>query len=170
MCATTTITATTENAEEIAKLEADLQKRAHRILKHMNDGHTDSIKAYSLAFGEDPRCAAETDSAILTGLDRVGFWLEVVLKDGTSLQQVRVPYQGTVASAKDLHMEAVNMHRQAYDKLGYRYKISTGYYTQVGKMVGFQVYKKVKANPAETAGIALGVAAIVGGIAAHRRR
>jgi Protein of unknown function (DUF2470) len=125
----------------------------------MNEDHADSIKAYALAFGEfnnnnnnntddvdveDDNTAIE--SAKLTGLDRYGFWLEVTLKDGSKIENVRVPYQGSIKSSKDLHMEAVSMHRLAYDKLGIKYKIQNGYYKQVAKMAALQLYKKVKKN------------------------
>ena len=56
----------------------------------MSDGHLGSIKAYALAFGEHPRCAAETGHAKLLGLDMYGFFLQVTLMDGTILDDARV--------------------------------------------------------------------------------
>ena len=151
------------------ELEKELQQRAPRVLKHMNEDHDDSIKAYSLAFGEHPRCSKETSSAILTGLDRYGFLLQVTLNDGSVLEQVRVKYQGSVTCAKDLHKEAIYMHRLAYDKLGYKYKLVNGYYTQVVKMIGAKSTKTIKSNPIP---FAVAAVAIVGGMALilHRRR
>ena len=106
---TTTTTESTDNGAENDKLEEELQQRAPRVLKHMNDDHEDSIKAYALAFGEYPSSSSKTEKidvnyAKITGLDRHGFFLRVTLKDGTILDNVRVPYQGSVTCAKDLHM------------------------------------------------------------------
>jgi len=154
----TTATTTKQDQEE---LEAELQKRAPRVIKHMNDDHMDSVKAYSMAFGEHPRCVKETKSAILTGLDREGFVLQVTLDDETVLENVRVRYQGQVKTAKDLHMEAIGMHRKAYDKLGVWYKLSNGYYTQAAQMVGFQLYKNAKKQPREVVALSVGSAAIL---------
>lgn len=148
--------------EEEQRLEADLAKAASRVCNHMNKGHTASIKAYSLAFGEHERCN-ETESAILTGLNRHGFQLQVTLQDGTVLDNVLVPYQGKVTSSSDLHMEAISMHKKAFNQLGVWYKAHNGYYSTAAKMIGFGIYKKVKGKPL----IAVGVVgcAIAGGAA-----
>ena len=164
-----TINAEETLTEEEKLLEEDLQKRATRVLNHMNGDHSDSVKAYSMAFGEHPRCATETDHAKLTGLDRHGFFLQVTLKDGTTLDDIRVPYQGEVTSSKDLHKEAVGMHRKAYDQLGYWFKIRNGYYVQVAKMIGFQTYKKAKKHPVEVSAVAVAAASTVAWVTITRR-
>jgi len=79
------------------------------------------------------------------------------------LHDVLVPYQGKVNSASDLHMEAISMHRKAFDQLGVWYKARNGYYSTAARMIGFGIYKKVKDKPI----IAIGFigCAIAGGAA-----
>jgi len=156
-----------EHETNAADLEKELQKRAPRVMSHMNGDHQDSIKAYALAFGDRPECV-DTESAILTGLDSKGFKLEVTLKNGTKLEDVRVPYQGEVTSGKDLHMMAIKLHRLAYDKIGFVYKIKNGYYKQVAQMVGFQAYKKVKGMSGTTGFLTVAIIAVFGGAFASR--
>merc|ERR1719491_1504123 len=155
---------TTNNADDDNNiLEQELQKRAPRVMSHMNRDHQDSIKAYALAFGNHPECV-NTHSALLTGLDRHGFVVQVTLLNGRTLDNVRVPYSGTVTSGKDLHTMAIQMHRLAYDKIGFVYKIKNGYYKQVAAMVGFQVVKKMKGRAGGMVGVlAVAIVAIVGG-------
>mmetsp|Transcript_30572 Transcript_30572/g.36347 ORF Transcript_30572/g.36347 Transcript_30572/m.36347 type:complete len:173 (-) Transcript_30572:344-862(-) len=160
---------TKEDESNNAALEKELQKRAPRVMSHMNGDHQDSIKAYALAFGDHPDCV-NTESAILTGLDRNGFLLEVTLSNGTKLDNVRVPYVGDVTSGKDLHMMAIKLHRLAYDKIGFVYKIKNGYYKQVAQMIGFQAYKKMKGRPGTTGALTVAIIAILGGTFASRLR
>merc|ERR1712194_181039 len=125
------------NNEDSDALEKDLQKNAARVMNHMNKDHSDSVRAYAMAFGKDPRCFKETEHATIVALDCEGFLLDVTLTDGTTISKVRVPYQGKVTAAKDLHKEAVSMHRLSYGKLGVWFKIRSGYYQQVTKMIAF---------------------------------
>lgn len=152
------------------QLEEELQKRAPRVIKHMNDDHVDSIIAYVLAFGNCPRCDESTiETACLTGLDRTGFFVQVTLKNNRgTVDNIHIPYQSPVTSPRDLHMEAVRMHRQAYDQLGVAYKLRHGYYQQVTKMIAFHGYKQVKANPTTT--LTAVAAVVVAGVLAWRRR
>jgi hypothetical protein len=138
---------------DMIQLEADIQKGAPRVMRHMNADHSDSLKAYALAFGQDPN-ADQTQSAILTGLDVEGFWLELTLRDGRKVKDVLVPYDRRIQSAKELHQIAVDMHMAAFTKLGVLYKVQSGYYTTAFKMMGFQAYKLVKKRPYETAAFA----------------
>jgi len=151
---------TKEENDTAMQLEKELQKHAPRVINHMNRDHRDSIKAYALAFGDHPKCT-DTASALLTGLDREGFTLDVTLADGTTLRGVRVAYRGEVTKGKDLHTVAVSMHRAAYDKIGVVYKVRHGYYQQVAKMIGFLAYKKVNARPGK-AMLAVSCAAVAG--------
>ena len=138
------------DAVDMAVLELDLQKSAPRVMKHMNEDHAASLKAYALAFGEHPD-AGRTKSAIMTGLDTEGFILELTLADGSVVEDVLVPYDRRIQSAKELHKIAVDMHIQAFAKLGVVYKITSGYYTTAFQMIGLQAYKKAKKRPYETA-------------------
>lgn len=163
------------DSDDGVNLEVELQKRAPRVISHMNEDHADSLQAYVLAFGEVDKHLEDgaIASAQLTGLDRYGFWLDVTLTDGSVISKVRVPFQGKVTSAKDLHGEAIRMHRLAYDKLGVLYKLRHGYYPQVMKMIGFQTYKKVrKQDPlvvlASTAAV-LAVVVAAGSVTVWRR-
>jgi len=159
---------TKKNEINTMDLEKELQKRAPRVISHMNGDHQDSIKAYALAFGNNPECV-NTESAILTGLDRDGFILEVTLKNGTQLKNVRVPYQGDVTCGKDLHTIAIKLHRMAYDKIGVIYKIKNGYYKQGAKMIGFQAYKKARERPGTIGMLTVLTIAVFGGAIASRR-
>lgn len=134
----------------------------------MNKDHKDSIKAYALAFGDHPECA-NTESAILTGLDGEGFLLEVTLKNGARLENVKVPYQGDVTCGKDLHTAAIGLHRMAYDKLGYVFKVKSGYYGQVVKMIGFQAYKKARGRPGTIGVVSVATIAAIVGVVSSRR-
>ncbi|KAG7354846.1 DUF2470 domain containing protein [Nitzschia inconspicua] len=134
---------------DIVQLEADIQKSAPRVMKHMNADHAASLKAYALAFGEHPD-ASKTQSATLTGLDVEGFWLDLTLEDGTTVSNVLVPYDRRIQSAKELHAIAVDMHTAAFAKLGVVYKIQSGFYTQAFKMMGVQTYKSAKKRPFQT--------------------
>ena len=143
----------TDDAVEVvdmAVLEADIQRSAPRVMKHMNEDHAASLKAYALAFGKHPD-AAKTQSAIMTGLDTEGFILELTLTDGSKVEDVLVPYDRRIQSAKELHQIAVDMHIQAFAELGVVYKITSGYYTTAFKMIGLQAYKKAKKRPYEAA-------------------
>jgi Protein of unknown function (DUF2470) len=134
---------------DMVQLEADIQKSAPRVMSHMNADHATSLKAYALAFGQHPD-AAKTQSAILTGLDVEGFWLELTLVDGTKISDVLVPYDRRIQSAKELHQIAVDMHVAAFAKLGVLYKIQSGYYSNAFKMIGAQAYKSAQKRPYRT--------------------
>ncbi|KAL3911489.1 MAG: hypothetical protein SGILL_007262, partial [Bacillariaceae sp.] len=116
-------------------------------MRHMNQDHGDSLKAYALAFGLHPD-AKRTKSAVLTGLDTEGFILELTLDDGvTKVADVMVPYDRRIQNSKELHKIAVDMHVKAYAELGVVYKITSGYYATAVKMMGFQAYKTAKKRP-----------------------
>merc|ERR1712216_204063 len=72
-----------------------------------------------------------------------------------------------INSAKDLHVTAVRMHRNAYDKLGILYKAKNGYYKQVMKFIAFKSYKMIRnsvpstTNASKVAVAAVGVATVV---------
>ena len=116
-----------------------LQEVAPAFIEKMNGSYPEIVKAYSMVYGDHPSCMTETESAIITGLDRDGFVLDVTLKTNGNkdmaavLKDIRVPYQGKVKSADDLEAEAESMYKQACDKLGYMYKAQNGYYTKAAK-------------------------------------
>jgi hypothetical protein len=137
---------------DMAQLEVDIQKSAPRVIRHMNEDHSVSLKAYALAFGQHAD-AGRTKSAVLTDLGTEGFILELTLNDGSKVEDVLVPYDRRIQSAKELHQIAVDMHMKAFAELGVAYKIISGYYTTAFKMIGLQAYKKVKKIPYETAAV-----------------
>lgn len=132
---------------DMVQLEADIQKSAPRVMRHMNEDHGASLTAYALAFGQHPD-AGKTQSAILTSLDTEGFWLELTMQDGTTkISNVLVPFDRRIQSAKELHAIAVDMHVAAFSKLGVVYKITSGYYSNAFKMMGTQAFKAAKKRP-----------------------
>jgi hypothetical protein len=172
MSSTTTATAAEKKDEDdvvvdMEQLEMDIEKSAPRVIKHMNNDHPESVKAYALAFGDHPRCS-QTQSALLTGLDVDGFVLQITLRNGTTIQNVHVPYDRRIQDAKELHQIAVDMHVKAYEKLGVWYKITSGYYKKAIQMMSFQAYKKAKQRPVEsiviatTVTVGLGIVSLYG--------
>lgn len=148
-----------------------LQEVAPSFLKRMNESHSDIIEAFSMAFGDHVRCSLETDSAVLTGLDRDGFLLDVTLKTQNGIKEmaailrdVRVPYQGEVKSVEDLYVVAERMQKQAFDKLGFLHKARNGYYPKAAKKSLIQTFKAAKANPMKTGAVAAGMLAFGIGI------
>jgi hypothetical protein len=163
--ATTSSSTSTSAVVSPSSLEDDIQKSASRVMNHMNMDHADSLKAYVLAFGTPVEDCIHCESAILTGLDRYGFILEIIVKGNndtngttdptkgennnddkmlrrrTTTKTVRVPYDRPLESAKELHQVAVRMHLAAYNKLGVWYKIRTGYYSRAFKMIGSEMNK-----------------------------
>ena len=148
-----------DDGDLLTALDADIQKSAPRVMKHMNEDHADSLKAYVLAFGTPTEICQRCESAILTGLDIDGFILDIIVRndrndnDDEKQQQVtvRVPYDRPIQSAKDLHQVAVRMHILAYKKLGVWYKIRTGYYNRAFRMMGAELNKILgKAKASET--------------------
>jgi hypothetical protein len=149
---------------DMDQLEADLQKSAPRVIRHMNEDHPDTVRAYSIAFGDHPLCV-QTKSAILTGLDVDGFVLEVTLPDGTTVPNVHVPYDRRIRNAKELHSIAVDMHTKAYDKLGTWYKVTSGYYTTALRRIGVQTIKSARTRPLESAVVVVAAVALGIGMA-----
>eukprot|EP00536_Pseudo-nitzschia_multiseries_P006847 jgi/Psemu1/304416/fgenesh1_kg.151_\ len=171
----------------VAKLEAEIQKHAPRVTKHMNEDHEDSLVAYVLAFAtgieggdnnsddEDPSLLAKVRnrelaiaSARLTALDTDGFLLEVAVVVGEGdarrvlLSNVRVPYDRPIKSARELHAIAVAMHRTAYDQLGVLYKVEHGYYRRVWEMAAHTAQKALAKRKRALVAVA-GVVAMAGG-------
>lgn len=136
------------------ELDMALQDEAPAIIKDMNENHQDVLVALSMAFGDHPRCFKETDSAVLTGIDRDGFLLDVTLKTQNGnkemaaiLKDVRVKYQGPVKTVEDMHKEQKSLPQLAFDKLGYKYKVVNGYYTKTIKESIKDTYEVAKASP-----------------------
>jgi Protein of unknown function (DUF2470) len=148
--------------DPVVMLEEDLRRIEPRILRHMNEDHPDSLRAYVLAFGTPTVESRGCQSAVLTGLDSRGFVLEIVTTTTatssttmppsvTTTATVRVPYDRPPRTAGDLHGTAVRMHTMAYSKLGFWYKIRTGYYNKAVRLMGNEMNKILgKAKATET--------------------
>ena len=148
------------------ELEADIAKHAKRVISHMNDDHGDSIKAYARAYGGEPKA----ESAVITSVNVDGFVLNVVLPGGVTKQGVLVRYTSPLCSAKDLHKVAVAMHFSAYSKLGFAYRLSSGYYVTAAAMVWSHGSKAVMKRPCLSLAALGGVVAVAAAAANRRSR
>jgi len=124
----------------VSQLETDLAKHAPRVITHMNDDHADGLVAYARAFGNPP--CPDAVGAVLVGVESAGFVLRVSLPADRTVEHVRVAYPQPLESARDLHKVAVQMYFQAFDKLGFVYKVQHGYF-QTGFQMGSQASASV---------------------------
>jgi hypothetical protein len=147
------------------ELEAEIAKSADRVMKHMNEDHGDSIKAYARAYGGEP----EATAAVISGLNAEGFVLTVTLPGGVTKPGVLVPYTTPLSSAKDLHKVAVAMHFSAHNELGYVYKLSSGYYLTAAKMVWSQGSKAVMKRPCFSFAVVGSVGAVAAAVSRRGR-
>jgi len=160
-----------DSAVDIGQLQRDVQKRAPRVMKHMNDDHPGSIRAYACAFGifQDPEHQHEVKRAKITDVEVDCFILEVVLNDGQVLQGIQVPYTKRITDAKQLHGIAIDMHLKSFDKLGVGYKIRNGYYTQAVSMISDKLYRKYPKTSVGLMSVTMGAIVILGGLAIQSR-
>ena len=106
-------------------MEADLQKHASRVCKHMNEDHGDSLLAWAHHYA-GLRTATEAKSV---GLTASGFLLDVTLGDGRIVPNVLVKYQPPIQKAVEVRKAAVAMHFEAFHGLGVGYKLRHGFYS-----------------------------------------
>lgn len=109
--------------EELAALDAALEKSSARVAAHMNDDHAQSLLAYAHYYARLP----DATGAKMVGMSAKGFDLEVTLANGSS-ERVLVPYNEPLTSAADVRKRAVAMHMAAFHGLGFRYKLLNGFY------------------------------------------
>ena len=100
-----------------------------RISKHMNDDHSDSLLAWAHFYAKLPTATHAT----ATTLTDQGFGLDVTLANGT-VTPATIPFDPPLKSASDVRKVAVAMHFAAYNALGFRYKLTMGFYSGVARM------------------------------------
>lgn len=111
-------------------LDADLNRVAGRVIKHMNDDHASSNRAFSRFYAGLP-----ATSAVMVGLDARGFVLDVSTAGGGVERGVLIPFDSPLAAASDVRKAAVRMHFAAFHGLGARYKLANGYYSGAARQV-----------------------------------
>lgn len=94
-------------AEEYYQAEPDpLADIAAEILQHMNADHADSLILLAKVFGN-----VETEEAVMTSVDRLGF--QVRLKTGERVYGTRIPFIREVRTPQEARTVLMEMVRQA---------------------------------------------------------
>ena len=121
----------------------------------MNEDHADSIKAYLRHF-----CKLDAEKGELTAISEKGMTMTATLVDGTVKSGVFLAYSGgPLKSASSIRSVVVAMHREAYDALGFGYKLDNGYYQRIAGHIANGIAKSQKAQIAIGA-ILVGVVAV----------
>jgi hypothetical protein len=100
-----------------------LNKSSARVCAHMNADHSGSVLAYAHRW-YDP----EATAAVMTHLNKRGFVLSVMVPKKGTVEDVLIPYTSPLTKASQVRKIAVQMHVEAFNGLGFRYKWKTGYY------------------------------------------
>ena len=106
-----------------AALDAELAKSASRVISHMNKDHPNSVLAYAHHY-------LNLDTATrarMIGLTSEGFEVSATLDDGQVVQRL-VRYSSPLERAAGVHKLAVAMHFEAFNALGFRFKLRHGYF------------------------------------------
>merc|ERR1712061_117543 len=106
------------------ELESSLASSKKRIVDHMNEDHGDSLLVYARHYGQ----LDTATSSVITDLNSKGMTLDVTLA-GSRKETIFVPYTRALTSAKDIRPVVVDMHHEAYNALGFLYKLRNGYYS-----------------------------------------
>ena len=94
-------------ADDYRAVEADpLADMAASVIQHMNDDHADALVLMARHFAG---CAAE--AARMTGVDRLGYDVQAVLKDGE--QGFRVPFIRPATNGHEVRKVLTEMAQQA---------------------------------------------------------
>ena len=119
------------------KVNSDLAKRADKIITHMNLDHEDSIKAYLRYYAK----LGDATGGKITSISSAGLTLNATLlpQNTESKERIKegifVAYpSGKLENAAHAKTVLIEMHKEAYSKLGIRYKLENGYYKMI---VGF---------------------------------
>ena len=135
-----------------------LARSSARVCTHMNEDHGESLLAYAHYYANLPGAKAARMTAVLPR----GFEIEV--EDNGKTQTVVVPYLTPLKSAGEVRKQAVEMHHEAFARLGFAYRVCNGYYARALRMAT----KQVKVDGVWIAGV--GIAAAVVGLLAVRSR
>ena len=127
---------------------------AARVTRHMNEDHGDSCLAWAHHYAQLPGAT----SARMTGLTASGFKLDVTLPDGL-VQSALIPYRPALTEAKQVRKVAVAMHFEAFNALGFWYKLKNGFFSGAAKQAWTHLPPKLRM--AVRASAAVLVAAIV---------
>jgi hypothetical protein len=142
------MSATRPSADDGNKVQLALEKSAQRIITHMNADHGDSIKAYLHHYA----CLDTAVKGELTAISVVGMTITATLECGKTVADVFVPYaSGALESAGAIRSVVVAMHKEAYGKLGYLYRLQNGYYTTAAGHIIGALKKSRKAQVGVTA-------------------
>ena len=144
----------------MGELSEALAKSERRITTHMNEDHADSLLAYA-------RWYAKLDSALsaeMATLNAKGFVLTVTMADGTVRSNVLIPYNKPLTGAGEVRKVAVQMHFEAYNKLGFGFKWSQSFYSRAAKQAWTHMPARVKLTAVASLAIA-----VVGAAVATRR-
>lgn len=127
--------------EEEKELAEALEPHKKRIVNHMNGGHLDSV----LAFAHHYAGLDMATDAKITDLTIKGMTLDVTLKDGSTMEKL-VPFTRSVSGVKDVRPIVVEMHNEAFNALGFLYKLQHGYYLSMATHALEDVTKSRKAQ------------------------
>jgi len=122
----------------------------------ISQDHADSLRAYAAFYLRK----TGTTNAIIVDIVIDGFMLQC-----DNDEAFLIPFSRPLTSAKDIRKIAVEMHNEAYDGMGYIYKLHTGFYSHKIKIGGKMIAKKYPAAP-----IALGVLSLSVAVFVARRR
>ena len=82
------------------------------VIAHMNADHADAMVLYARAFSK----ATEVTAASMTGVDRYGFEMSVMTKQGP--RPVRLAFARPVSTAEEVRAALISMVKDARSKLG----------------------------------------------------
>jgi len=136
--------------------------RGPQIIAHMNEDHADSILVYALHYaGFDGTTRPRASQASITSVDYDGLLLSVEATDGSVHEDVRVRYpRGRIKEEQLVRKVVVEMHHEAYKKLGLLYQARSGYlYKSLIRDGGLLKDKKKLALAAAVVGVFAGLAA-----------
>ena len=126
----------------MGSLEEGVAKMRGRVVGHMNADHPGSLLAYARYYAG----MADAASATMTDCTAKGFELDVVKKDGSVVKKVLIPFDPPLERAADLRKVSVAMHFTAYNGLGLRYKLESGFYADAARQALSHVPPRAKAG------------------------
>lgn len=135
----------------VTSLAEQLAPQKQRIMGHMNEDHGDSLLVYAKHYAK----LESATKAVLTDMCTEGLTLDVSFPEGRKDSGVFVQYSRPPAAVQDVRKVVEDMHHEAYDALGYAYKLRSGFYKMALRMA-FQHVSKTKK-------LAMGFAAVSAG-------
>lgn len=101
-----------------------MERQKSRVIEHMNQDHSKSLLAYAHHY------AGKTQAirAKMTDLTPEGWVLTVTLRSGEEVESVLAPFKHRLRRAGDVRKLAVDMHREAFENLGFLFKLQHGFW------------------------------------------